>query len=275
MPRCHVRDIELYYEIAGEGPPLLLLHGLGSSTRDWEHQLPHFAPHYQVINVDLRGHGRSDKPRGPYTVPIFADDVALLLRMLGCGPAHVVGLSLGGMIAFQLAVSAPELVRSLVIVNSSPFSLTRNWKERLTVMLLIATRWLVVRIWGMQKMGEIIAKGMLPGPENAEQRKVAAARWAENDKAAYLASVRALAGWSVRDRLPTIQCPTLVVAAEHDYLPLALKEEYVAQMPHAELTIIKGAHHFLPVEYPAEFNQVVGAFLARQEAAAPPQPVGT
>src|SRR5580693_1022702 len=118
MPTARVNGIEVYYEQAGEGPPVLLLHGLGSSTRDWEYQTPELARAYRVIAVDVRGHGRSSRPPGPYSVSQFAEDAVALLRSLDAAPAHVIGLSMGGMIAFQMAVDHPEAVRSLAIINS-------------------------------------------------------------------------------------------------------------------------------------------------------------
>ena len=118
MPKLAVQDIDLYYEISGQGQPLLFIHGLGSSTRDWERQATFFSRHYQVITFDLRGHGKSDKPPGPYSVELFTADTAGLIESLGIGQTHVVGLSMGGMIAFQLALKASELVSSMVIFLS-------------------------------------------------------------------------------------------------------------------------------------------------------------
>src|SRR5438105_12464497 len=120
MPKARVNGIELHYESAGEGPPLLFLHGLGSSGQDWRRQVRAFTDRFRVITYDVRGHGASDKPPGPYSVPLFAQDAAALLRELETGPAHLCGLSMGGMIAFQLAVDFPELVQTMTIVNSGP-----------------------------------------------------------------------------------------------------------------------------------------------------------
>ena len=110
MPKVHVNDIALYYEIAGQGQPVLLIHGLGSSTRDWEYQTTAFSTHYRVVALDVRGHGQSDKPPGPYSIPLFTSDTAELMRSLELGPSHIVGISMGGMIAFQLAIDTPDLV---------------------------------------------------------------------------------------------------------------------------------------------------------------------
>ena len=107
MPYCVVDDTRLYYTEWGAGEPLLLIHGLGSSSRDWAAQAGHFANHYRVLRGDLRGHGRSERGNGPCSIAQFARDVAVFLRKRDAVPAHVVGLSMGGMVAFELAASAP------------------------------------------------------------------------------------------------------------------------------------------------------------------------
>jgi 3-oxoadipate enol-lactonase len=260
VPRLRIRDIELYYDMMGKGPPVLLIHGLGSSARDWELQIPAFSQHYRVVAYDVRGHGQSDKPPGPYSLPLYASDAAELMMALEIAPAHVVGISMGGMIAFQLAVSQPELVKSLVIVNSGPELVPRSVSERLQVV----QRQLVVRLLGMRKMGEILSQRMFPKPEQEELRRVFVERWAENDPRAYLASVRAIVGWSVADRLEEIRCPALIVAADQDYTPLAVKEACAARMPHAELVVIEDSRHGTTADQPEAFNAAVLAFLARQ-----------
>jgi pimeloyl-ACP methyl ester carboxylesterase len=131
MPKLTVQDIELYSEVSGQGQPLLFIHGLGSSTRDWERQAAFFSRHHQVITFDLRGHGKSDKSPGPYSIQLFAADTAALIGSLGIGKTHVVGLSLRGVIAFQLALETPALVSSMVIVNSGPEFIVRTLKQRL------------------------------------------------------------------------------------------------------------------------------------------------
>jgi len=255
MPRLRIRDAALHYESLGRGPPLLFIHGLGSSVRDWEAQRAFFSLHFRVIAFDLRGHGRSDKPPGPYSILGFAADTAELIRWLGLGPTHIVGLSMGGMIAFQLAVSAPELVQSLVIVNSGP--------EFILGKLQIVQRKLIVRLLGMRKMGKVLSKRLFPKPEQAGLRQRFVDRWAENDPRAYLDALQALIGWTVVDRLDAIRCPTLVIASDQDYTPLAVKAAYAAKMPQAELSIIRDSRHMLPVERPDAFNQVLMGFLSK------------
>jgi len=260
MPILQLRDIRLYYEVAGEGDPIVFIHGLGSSARDWEYQVPFFAPRYRVVVFDVRGHGRSDKPPGPYSVPLFAQDTAALIRALEAAPAHVVGISMGGMIALQLAVDEPALVRSLVVVNSGPELVVRTFRER----LMILQRFLIVRLLGMRKMGEVLSQRLFPRPDQAPLRQMFVERWAENDPRAYREAMRALVGWSVADRLGDIRCPTLVIASDQDYTPVSAKEAYVARMPNARLVVIPNAHHAVTVERPDEFNQVLLDFLAQQ-----------
>ncbi len=260
MPKLDVRDIDLYYETAGQGQPILFIHGLGSSSRDWELQVAFFSQHYQVVTFDVRGHGQSDKPPGPYSIPLFATDTAELIKLLGIGPAHVVGISMGGMIAFQLAVSALDLVGSLVIVNSAPELVLRTLKERISGL----QRLLIVRLLGMRKMGEVLSKRLFPKPEHEELRRIFVERWAENDKRAYFDAMKALVGWSVADRLGDIRCPTLVIAADEDYTPVSLKQAYVAKMVQAELVVIEDSRHGTPVEQPEQFNQALMTFLSKQ-----------
>lgn len=260
MPKIHVNDIDLYYESAGQGKPVLLIHGLGSSTRDWELQSTAFSTLYRVVAFDVRGHGQSDKPPGPYSIPLFTADTIELIRSLEIGPSHVVGISMGGMIAFQLAVDTPDLVRSLVIVNSGPEIIPRSLRDRINVLQRI----LLVRIFGMRKIGEFLGSRLFPKPEQETLRHMFIERWAENDQRAYLESTRGIVGWSISDQLQTIVCPTLVVASDEDYTPISAKKAYVERLPRGELVVIEDARHAVTAERPEDLNKVVLDFLARQ-----------
>lgn len=262
MPIARIRDIDVHFEVAGaprEGrSALLLIHGLGSSTEDWEPQLSHFARDRQVIAYDVRGHGRSGKPRTAYSVKQFADDAAALIEYLKLGAVDVMGISMGGMIALQLVADHPALVKSLVIVNSGPELVLKTWKQRIA----IYQRFVIVRLMGMRKMGEVLSKVLLPSPNHAKERSVFVERWARNEPSAYLRALRALIGWSVTDRLKDIACPTLVVGADQDYTSVEFKQQYTGMIPGARLAVVADSRHMLPVERPAEFNTVVSDFLA-------------
>ena len=262
MPIQHVQGIDLHYQIEGSGEPVLFIHGLGSSTLDWQPQVEALCGRFKTVTFDVRGHGRSSKPLGRYSIPQFAADTAALMRSLEIGPAHIVGLSMGGMIAFELALQHPGLVRSLVIANSAPEFVLRPWRER----LLWLERRLVVRLLGMRKIGALLGARLLPKPEQQGLRQGFVARWAQNDRRAYAASMRALVGWSVAARLHEIKCPVLVIAADEDYTPIAAKQAYVSQMPQAELVVIEDSRHLTPVERPEAFNTALLAFLTATQS---------
>ena len=94
MPTAHVNGVEIFFDVQGDGEPLVMLHGLGSSSQDWEHQVPAFAARYRVMTPDLRGFGRSAKPRGPYSITQYSADVRALLNVLGISRCHLLGLSM-------------------------------------------------------------------------------------------------------------------------------------------------------------------------------------
>ena len=265
MPTQRANGIDIYYETAGQGEPLLLLHGLGSRSDDWQLQLPPFAAHYRVVAADMRGHGRTSKPPGPTSVPMMADDVLGLLDALGIDAAHVVGLSMGGMIAFQMAVNRPERVRSLVIVNSAPALVAHTWGERLRIWQRLA----LARLFKPARTAHFLGPRLFPKPEQAELREVFIAQWAQNDPQAYLAAMRALVGWSVLDRVAAIRCPTLVISGDRDYTPAAAKEEYTALIPNARLVIMEDSGHATPIDQAERFNACVLEFLAGQDSVCP------
>lgn len=254
-------DCSIHYEEYGRGAPVLLVHGLGSSCQDWEYQVPALSTRYRVIAVDVRGHGRSDKPRERYTIPAFSADIEALLEHLNIGPVHYVGLSMGAMIGFQLAVDRPDLLKTLTIVNSAPQvkinSAGDAWQY--------AKRWILARIFSMETIGEGLGKNLFPRPEQADLRRKIAARWAQNDKRAYLASFDAIVGWGVQQRLARIACPTLVVTADRDYTPIELKAEYVRLIPNARLQIIANSRHATPLDQPDAFNRALIDFIAAHE----------
>ena len=257
MPHADVNTISLYYEEEGQGEPLLFLHGLGSDGRSWEYQREYFANDFRVIVVDVRGHGRSAKPPGPYSVPQFAADIFALLDHLQIDRFHLVGLSMGGMIGFQMAVDQPERFKSLTVVNSGPELVPQTWKERWQ----IVQRRLVLNVMSMEKIGTFIGERLFPEPHQAEYKVKFVQQMQENDPKAYRAATNALIGWSVRAKLDRIQCPVLVVSGDMDYTPVANKEAYVRQMPTARLHVIQNSRHATPIDQPEALNTAVRHFL--------------
>jgi pimeloyl-ACP methyl ester carboxylesterase len=185
--------------------------------------------------------------------------VAAVLQALEIPAAHVLGISLGGMVAFQLVVSFPGLVKSLIVVNSVPSMVVRSFLDRWQLWRRLA----IVELMGMRRMGEYLAPRLFPKPEQDELRQEIIQRWAQNDKQAYLAAMRSFVGWDVTGQLAAITGPTLIISAEGDYWPIEDKEAYTAQIPNARLLIIEDSRHATPIDQPEVFNTAVLNFLAK------------
>lgn len=262
MATLRVDEFELFYEERGTGTPLVFLHGLGSSTRDWKFQLEHFSKHYRCVAFDLPGSGQSKdlkNPHGPFTVAGFARAIAGALRQLGLAPAHVVGLSMGGMTSLQLAADAPDVLRSLTVVNAGASLIARTFKER----LILGVRALVTKTMGPRGVAKLVAPRLFPRPEQQSLRDTFIAQMADNEPRAYAAASRALMGWTVEDRMSSLRLPVLFIAADQDYTPVAMKQTLAARIPGAQVVVIPNSHHAVPVECPDAFNTVLDAALAK------------
>jgi len=266
LPTIRVNGVDIFFDVHGEGEPLVMLHGLGSSSQDWEHQVPAFAAHYRVTTPDLRGFGRSAKPRGPYSIAQYAADVRSLLNELDIRRCHLLGLSMGGAIAFQIALDDPGRLASLIIVNSSPSFELSNWRRR----LMAWTRQLLPHVFGMRGLSHYVVSHLFPKPEQHELRARLIARGSSNDRDAYIAALHALKGWTVEKRLAEIGTPTLVISAEFDYTPVSEKERYVARMRNARLRVIPDSRHASHWDQPQRFNREVLDFLAEHPIGAWP-----
>ncbi|PCD00716.1 alpha/beta fold hydrolase [Halopseudomonas pelagia] len=267
MPHAKINGCSLFYTDQGDGEVVLLIHGLGSSTRDWEYQLPSLLPQYRVICLDMRGHGQSDKPKGGYSIKGFADDCIAFIEKLNLEKPHIVGISMGGMIAFQLATQRPELPASLTIVNSAPEVIPRKPAEY----VMVAKRLFFAHVLPLSVTARGLAKLLFPKPEHATIRETFESRWNENDRSAYLASLRAIIGWGVSDRLDRINCPVLVISGDQDYTPVESKREYVSRLGDARLEVIEDSRHGTPIDQADNFNALLLDFLRQSGSAAPTQ----
>ena len=164
-------------------------------------------------------------------------------------------------------MSAPDLVRSLMIINSGPEAPAQTLRERLRLVGVYLRRVATVRLRGMRSLGETLGGQLLPEPGQAALRRTFIERWAENDPRAYLAALGAIGGWSVRQRLPALRCPTLVVSADTDYTPDAYKATYCAMIPYGELAVIAGSRHLTPIDRPDALNATILRFLGKQGGA--------
>jgi pimeloyl-ACP methyl ester carboxylesterase len=262
MPHSRVAEVDLYYELTdftepwrpGQ-PPVVLLHGLGGSTRFWLYQVPALAARFPVLSVDLRGNGQSSRPEGEWSIADMARDVMRLLRNLGAEKAHLVGLSLGGAVALQFALDYPYAAASLVLAGTCcgmPAGTEDMTAEALRFieenpMVTVAAR----------RITDALSNGADPSLSLHLTEQVA-----KTDHASYVRAARALTVFSARDRLSEIGVPTLVVVGDRDRVtPVELSEEIAARIRGARLVRIAGAGHLSNLERPAEFNRALLDFL--------------
>ncbi|HYI62553.1 MAG TPA: alpha/beta fold hydrolase [Acidimicrobiales bacterium] len=259
----------LHYQVWGRGEPLLLVHGLGTDLRGWLPQRRAFGSRYRCIAFDNRGVGASDKPPGPYDLEAMADDALRVLAASGHESAHVVGVSMGGILAQMVAVRAPERVRSLTLACTAcrhlPWrrELLAEWAEVATTegmgtFVRDNMRWLVGprslrRVW---PLATLIAPLVLNVPPHAFAAQVAA----------ILATDDAMA-----DELAAITAPTLVTVGSQDILtPRGDSEELAERIPGAELVVVRGGAHLFQLEHVGTFNRIVRQHLDAASAASEP-----
>lgn len=258
MSFLSLKDLNLHYETTGNGEPILFLHGLGSSGLDWEPQYKELEKKYKCILPDLRGHGKTDKPNGSYSIAGMANDVIELIESLHFTSVHLVGISMGGAVAFQIAHTRPKLVKSMVIINS-----VSDWRMKtIGERFKLGQRKLIVRLMGMRKMGEVLARRLFPKPKHNLIRQDFIEKWATNDTSAYLKSLNALVDWflSAND-LKQMNMQTLFLVSDLDYSPIAKKEKIASLIPNAKVEIIEDARHAVTVEYPEIVNKHLLAFF--------------
>ena len=267
MPKVKVNDIQLYYEVHGQGEPLVLIMGLGANTKGWDMQIPAFSREFQVVAFDNRGSGRSDKPATPYTMRLFADDTAGLMDALGVASAHVYGQSMGGLIAQELALSYPQRVRALVLGSTScgGQQAVPALPEHLTLMAFLNTL----------SAEEAAEKGlplMYSGEFIARKRQELIARaLAEAELRppldAFVRQAQAAVRHKAYDRLPQIRCPTLIISSSDDKIVPAENSRILAErIPDAELVVLPKAGHGYLVECAEESNALVLDFLRRHRS---------
>jgi pimeloyl-ACP methyl ester carboxylesterase len=264
---AEVNGARLYYEIYGEGEPLLLIMGLGANHLAWTAQIPVYAREFQVIVFDNRGTGQSDFPKNvDYTIPLLADDAAALLDALGVDSAHVYGISMGGMIAQEMALRHPERVRSLILGGTTPGGPHAVAPDRDTLLALLDQGAAVDRRLSPALLDVLFSPEYLAerGPELLERFR-GIAYYPPTSREAYTAQLQAAARHDAYDRLPDIAAPTLVLHGTEDPLVPAANGRILAErIPAATLVLLEGARHGYLIEKQAEADAAVLDFLGAQ-----------
>lgn len=268
MPDLPLGAFRLHYDVRA-GPagatPVLLLHGLGSCAEDWGLQQAALTARYPTIAPDLRGHGASAGAPGWPTMADHARDAAALLKHLGMQPAHVVGLSLGGAVGLQLALDAPQAVRSLTLVNSFA-----RWRPGQGGWWRGTQRTFLALTGQMERNARHIAHGLFPREDQEFLRRAAEMRIAGNSSREYFRNLMCVARFDLRRRLVEIGCPVLVVAGDRDAtVPLEAKAELANRIPGARMVLVADAGHATPIDAAEEFNRLLLDFLATADVRVP------
>lgn len=259
MPTVHVNDTQLYYELYGQGEPLLLIAGVGYGTWLWYKQVPSLSQRFRVIVFDNRGVGKSDKPDSEYTVPLLASDAFELLRALKIERTHILGVSLGGFIAQQLALDHPAVVNRLVLCSTSfggP-NMVLPAGEVLQFMAFGAGKETFRYGLELAFTPEYLAKN---SSEIAEF--IAPMQRTPQPRYAYLRQVMAPVGFNSEERLHEITVPVLVLAGEQDrVVPVENSRRLAAKLPNARLITFPDAGHLFFIERAEEANRAIINFL--------------
>jgi pimeloyl-ACP methyl ester carboxylesterase len=259
MPIARAGEVELYYEQRGSRfPPLLLVAGIPAIANDWSLLAERLAESRRVVTYDNRGSGQSSVTEGPYTTQQLAADAVRLLEVLGIARADVFGMSLGGMIAQEIALGWPDRVRRLVlggthagVRHAAPapretgraFTMeTDDWGERMRALAPLA-------------FAREVDDGML---ERFTEKKSKEAQ----DQEGYAAQIEAVLSHDTYDRLPEIEAPTLILTGDDDrIIPAPSSDVLHLRIPRSRLEVIEGAGHLFFLEKPEETIELVQGFL--------------
>jgi pimeloyl-ACP methyl ester carboxylesterase len=257
---AHVNGARLAYAISGDGPPVVFIHGYTFDRRMWRTQAPAFATRHRVITYDVRGHGESSVAgSAPYA---DVDDLRALLDHLDVTAAHLVGLSMGGGIAIDVALTHPERVRSLVLVDSAlnGWTFSPAWQADLTALGDAIARGDVATATALWLALPLFTT-TLAQPAPAADVRAMVEDYAHRHR--FQPADQRSPQPPARQRLEQITAPTLVIVGEHDIADFqALSAELARRIPGARQLVLPGAGHMANMDQPAAFNAAVLAFLA-------------
>jgi 3-oxoadipate enol-lactonase len=262
MPYAVNRGTKLYWEEHGSGPPVLLIMGLSFTHEMWFRVLPYLASRSRVIAFDNRGMGRSDVPRGPYLIRQMADDARAILDAAGVAAADVIGASMGGMIAQELALRFPQRVTRLILACTSHGGFFSSWPD--------FTRFPRRADWSRPEEREralipLLYAGGTPRERIEEDLQIRSrCSWCYQG---FLGQLTGILAWSSYRRLPHIEVPTLVIHGEDDRLVPPQNGKVVAnRIRGAQFRLVPNAGHMLLTDQPEMCAEIVLSFLNQHES---------
>lgn len=267
MPVERVNGVNIYYELHGRGEPLVLVHGYTGDITDWRFQIPEFASTHRVLVFDHRGHGRSEAPadRSAYTIEQMAADVEALADRVGFAHYHLLGHSMGGAVAQEVALRSPARLRSLTLHDTGDrFDLSGND----AVAAFIASRHKLAEEQGMAAVAEMPAPVPPPPHMPPERQEETKRRLAAMSVDGFIGAWQALASWpGTRERARDIAAPTMVIYGDLDVPLIEPAKRLASTIPGAVLEVVPQAAHSPQYERPELFNAALRRHLARNAAA--------
>lgn len=256
--RIHADGADLHVRVDGtDGPWVILAHALGANHTLWDATARHLSTRYRVVRPDMRGHGNSDAPVGPYTMMRLADDVAAIMDALQIPQAHFCGISVGGMIGETLGIRHAERLLSLTLaatISHTPLEAHPMWHNRIGQ----------VEAHGMSGLADATLERWLTEPfRNAHPDEVARIRamLLATPVRGYVGVGQAIMAFDMASALGRIHCPTLVVAGEHDQgATVAMAQSIASAIPGSRLEVLPAAH-LVAVEQADRFHAVLDTFL--------------
>lgn len=261
--RLTANGIQMHYTLNGpaSAPVVTLSHSLATNLAMWEPQASALAARYRVLRYDTRGHGGTDAPDGPYSLELLAEDAVALLRALGIERTHFVGLSMGGMIGQILALTHPDMLRSLVLCDTSsrvPPEARPVWDDRIRM----------AESQGMEPHVEPTLGRWFTPPFAAKNQPIlesVRAMIRQTKPQGYVGCCHAIKSLDLTDRLPAITIPTLIVVGEDDPgTPVAASRAIHERIARSELVVLKSASHLSNIEQPETFTKALLDFLGRR-----------
>ena len=249
MPKLNRDGINIYYEVHGSGPPLLLTHGYSSTSGMWQGQIEALSKHHKLVLWDMRGHGQSDYPSDPaeYSEALTVGDIAALLDAAGAETAIVGGLSLGGYMSLAFHRTHPERVRALLIIDTGPGFKKDDAREAWNARALATADKLDQE--GLEVLKAATRERATASHRNAKGLTLAARGMLTQRDAA------------VMELLPNIKVPSLIVVGADDTPFLAASDYMAAKIPGAQKVVIPAAGHAVNIDQPKAFVDAVVPFL--------------
>jgi len=263
MPRLCVNGATIHYEEHGTGPETIVFaHGLLWSGRMFDRQVDALKDRYRCITFDFRGQGQSEVTATGYDMDTLAADAAALIESLRCAPCHFVGLSMGGFVGMRLAIHRPELIRSLILMETSADPEPRENVGRYRMLNFIA-RWLGLRLVADQVMPIMFGVKFLNDPTRAQERAIWRERMIANHRIGISRAVQGVIDrQGVYDQIDRITAPTLIIVGDQDVATPPDKSRRIhARIRNSTLVVIPGAGHTSTVEEPDAVNAALRRFL--------------